>query len=534
MTNQNRKRGIIVLALLASAILVTLPASASTPRVGSKRERALLGAYGLSDVWGSSSNDVFAVGESGTILHYDGNSWNVMSSGTTDDLYGVWGSSWDDVFAVGESGTILHYDGVSWSEMARDSTGWLAEVWGSSGSDVFAVGDEGTILHYDGVSWSAMNSGTTDGLSGVWGGGRYDVFAVGDPGTILHYDGTSWTAMSSGTAFSLHDVWGSSGRDVFAVGWLGTILHCDGTNWSPMESGRHHPWDNITGVWGSSGDDVFAVGYDDLLLHYDGTSWSSMNYTTPGLHAVWGSSGSDVYAVGEAGAILHYDGTEWQPSTVETPYSISGRVTDTSGKPIAGVAVSAGGGASSATDANGEYTISNLLPGKYTVSPGPGWFWSPHEPEVVAPPDASGQDFTGCHILKLVYLEDTASGDAAQYGDELFYAILLTYPETTTLQFRDPVPTYTVYIEDSLVAFTGVVAYDHNANAISGTLNVGPKGSTLVAFDVQVGITGTIGFAPVIVNEACAYTADGDLLECAEARSYTYLWPVYLPVAVSQ
>ena len=63
-------------------------------------------------MWGSSGSDVFAVGEDGTILHYDGSGWSAMSSGTTNELYGVWGSSGSDVFAVGDGGTILHYDGM--------------------------------------------------------------------------------------------------------------------------------------------------------------------------------------------------------------------------------------------------------------------------------------------------------------------------------------------------------------------------------------------------------------------------------------
>ena len=62
--------------------------------------------YVLYDVWGSN-NDVYAVGNSGTILHYDGSSWSAMSSGTTNILYGVWGSSNNDVYAVGGVGTIL-------------------------------------------------------------------------------------------------------------------------------------------------------------------------------------------------------------------------------------------------------------------------------------------------------------------------------------------------------------------------------------------------------------------------------------------
>jgi hypothetical protein len=62
-------------------------------------------------------------------------------------LYGVWGSSGSDVFAVGDYGTIVHYDGSSWSSMSSGTGNGLDGVWGSSGSDVFAVGDSGTILH---------------------------------------------------------------------------------------------------------------------------------------------------------------------------------------------------------------------------------------------------------------------------------------------------------------------------------------------------------------------------------------------------
>lgn len=60
----------------------------------------------LRAIWGSSKNDVFAVGFNGTILHYDGSNWSRMwlggpGNGFMIDLKGVWGSSGSDVFAVG-------------------------------------------------------------------------------------------------------------------------------------------------------------------------------------------------------------------------------------------------------------------------------------------------------------------------------------------------------------------------------------------------------------------------------------------------
>ena len=73
-----------------------------------------------------------------------------MTSGTKYPLNGVWGSSSTDVFAVGDEGTILHYDGSTWSPMESGLKKVLNAVWGTSGTDVFVAGDGGTILHYDG------------------------------------------------------------------------------------------------------------------------------------------------------------------------------------------------------------------------------------------------------------------------------------------------------------------------------------------------------------------------------------------------
>jgi len=271
----------------------------------------------LNGVWGSGLNDVFAVGENGTILHYNGTNWNPMDSGFIYGFYGVWGSGPNDVFAVGSQCNIFHYNGSSWTNVYSHSHGnWshLRSVWGSSSTDVFAVGDNGTILHYNGSSWSLMSSGTSKHLHGVWGSGPNDVFAVGFNGTILRYNGSSWNPISSSGDF--YSVWGSGSDDVFVVGGGGTIRHYDGSSWYPMISGTQN---NIYGVWGSGPEDVFAVGVGCNILHYDGINWSflykiSWRITTYDLNSIWGNSPNDVFAVASSGSkdkILHYDDGNW-------------------------------------------------------------------------------------------------------------------------------------------------------------------------------------------------------------------------------
>lgn len=106
-----------------------------------------------SGIWAGSPSDIFAVGSSGTIRHFNGSSWDVQNGGTTNDLYVVWGDAPTNVFAAGSGGTILRYDGATWSPMAGAPSDNFFGVWASSPSDVFVVGLTG-LWHYAGSTWS--------------------------------------------------------------------------------------------------------------------------------------------------------------------------------------------------------------------------------------------------------------------------------------------------------------------------------------------------------------------------------------------
>jgi uncharacterized protein YjdB len=178
---------------------------------------------GGDGVWGTSPRDVFAVG-GGPILRYDGNSWSTMNNPTGESVADVWGFSSDDVYAVTWNATILHYDGSAWSTMDSPSSLFLSSVWGSSPNDVYAVGFGGLILHYDGSGWSTISSGPDLSVDGVWGSSSGDVYAVGDGGAIRYYDGSTWSTVDSPVTLPLAFVWASPNSDVYAVGDSGTIL----------------------------------------------------------------------------------------------------------------------------------------------------------------------------------------------------------------------------------------------------------------------------------------------------------------------
>ena len=272
----------------------------------------------LSAVWSAAPDNAFAVGELGTILHYDGSSWTPMISNTEELLVDIWGNSPNDIFTVGDSGTILHYNGTSWTPMISGASGLLLGVWARSSNDVFAVGDS-AILHYDGSSWSTMYSDPIL-LTDVWGSAANDVFAVGpaDNGfdgngnVILHYNGSGWTQMTSASDKPLWDLWGSAPNDVFAIGAQGTILHYNGSSWSQMISNTA---DQLFGIYGFAPNLVYAVGGNDLnnwefgnIYRYDGITWSEVcdHYQVPFLTDIGGSSQYNMFAMSSDGNILHY------------------------------------------------------------------------------------------------------------------------------------------------------------------------------------------------------------------------------------
>jgi hypothetical protein len=228
---------------------------------------------GLNDVWGSGPNDVFVVGAGGTVAHWNGSVWSQTvqqpaysvlcpNGGGSDircqqppafDLRRVWGTGSNDVFAVGDGAPffhdtlwLLHWDGASWSTLwlstARPFNEDVSGLWASGPHDVFITASDAT-FHYDGANLNLANLNPmsaglqTPSFQELWGAGPDDVFAVGAYGTIAHWDGAQWTPMTSGTSQDLMAVNGSGAGDVFAAGGSsvgGALLHLRGGIWEPI------------------------------------------------------------------------------------------------------------------------------------------------------------------------------------------------------------------------------------------------------------------------------------------------------------
>ena len=99
-------------------------------------------------------DDIFAVGDLGVILHWNGSAWRRIDSPTSNDLmaicFGPTGTGW----AVGAGGTILRYKSGEWLETSSPTTDTLRSVWAGPQDVAWAVGDHGTDPE---VGWWAMD-----------------------------------------------------------------------------------------------------------------------------------------------------------------------------------------------------------------------------------------------------------------------------------------------------------------------------------------------------------------------------------------
>jgi hypothetical protein len=144
-------------------------------------------------LWGASNKILYTTNVNGAIYQStdSGTTFNAMTSGTTDTLFAIWGTSTTQVWAVGQAGTIVANSGTAtWTAQASGTTNDLRWLWGEPApagytGDAYAVGDNGTILHYNGTQWTPMWSGLTSTLRTVYGTSATNVYIGGDNGVAL-------------------------------------------------------------------------------------------------------------------------------------------------------------------------------------------------------------------------------------------------------------------------------------------------------------------------------------------------------------
>ncbi len=189
----------------------------------------------LYGIWGTAANDLWAVGADAqtqaVVWHFDGMMWsaqdvsNVVHPVPSNDpttLFKVWGTSATDVYAVGQTGLIIHYDGQKWSLIAVVPTVDLFTVHGS-GSQLVAVGGfvaSGVILEQSGASFVDHAPSGAPEMNGVFVSPNGNVVTVGVGLSVATGDSSGWRLIDDGAneIRDFHGTWVDSQDGIWAVG----------------------------------------------------------------------------------------------------------------------------------------------------------------------------------------------------------------------------------------------------------------------------------------------------------------------------
>jgi hypothetical protein len=306
-----------------------------------RREPGLPGLFAVERIGGGH----FALGLEGEVLHrrLGEAAWRALSPGPRVALKGTWGSAPTNMWAVGEAGTIVHYDGRGVAQVPSGVSTTLNDVGGAGAANVWAVGAAGVALRLVGCSWAPLATGTTAELHAVFAADAGEAWFGGDGATLLRVAGADVTpagvpglppesAIRDIHGVAADDIWLVASR--FASGGAPTtfLSHFDGATWSAAQ-----PLDIQSGnfewrLWALAPDDVWlSLGFvlidtgmprptqGQEYWRFDGLTWNQRLVPLPIPDEIWmfgdgnpqGARGatfsfgpSDVWSVGETGRWL--------------------------------------------------------------------------------------------------------------------------------------------------------------------------------------------------------------------------------------
>jgi Tfp pilus assembly protein PilX len=295
---------------------------------------------------------VFAVGDNGSIIQWNGSAWVASSSGINNrDLYGIHCATSSDCWAVGEGGTIRYWNGSNWSGQNSSTTFDLFAVACAPDNPAhcFAAGgltsfifNWGVIQYWNGGNWTD-SANVFAFLSDIHFKGlscpSTVCYAAAGNGYITSYN-SGWTNDISGTGISMNGIDCWSETDCWAVGnnsgnnW--NLNRRTAAGWNPQTynagGNANVPLNSISCV---ASNDCWAAGnYDSnrfVFGHWNGTGWSETTLNLPAqredINGVHCATSSDCWAVGDTRngnwTILHYDGSAWNYTSATLPGAVN-------------------------------------------------------------------------------------------------------------------------------------------------------------------------------------------------------------------
>ncbi len=205
--------------------------------------------YGpIYSVFAFNENDIWL--GIGSIIHFDGNvfkSITIPISIFPSRINKIWGSSSEDLYIVGNNGSIAHYQNGIWQEIKSGTNLNINDIYGAFNKktneyEILAVAsnvleslDKEIIkINKNGTTKLLSKEGINSTLSGIWFKPHIKYYAVG---AGIHFkemlNNPKWESYLPGEVSSYYSygIKANGLNDIAVAGGVGEVLHFNGDTW---------------------------------------------------------------------------------------------------------------------------------------------------------------------------------------------------------------------------------------------------------------------------------------------------------------
>lgn len=239
--------------------------------------------------------------------------WRVVPTLQPVTLYAAARGPDGKVWAVGERGTLLSFEGTAWNPpVATGVTTTLRAIAIDAQGTMTIAGDLGIMLVGTPPSLQRVRHSMTEDFSALaWH--QQQLYVGTRTGVVAGYDGSDFVR-SQVSSLPINSLTTRDGALV-AAGDDGLFSSSDGSNWSAMTTPVIARWlevhSDADGLW-ALGRRV-TVGAEPILIRGPGPDWRSASLPTGGVQAMsWGTGSADRWVVTESSVFRQQVGSAWE------------------------------------------------------------------------------------------------------------------------------------------------------------------------------------------------------------------------------
>ena len=173
-------------------------------------------------MWGTSSSDLYAVGNNGNIAHYDGKSWKKIESGTTLNIGDIWGMSDGkggyDKYLAADNFMIKLDSKNQRTSFTIQQSGFINSLWAKTDHLIYTAGDGVTL--FKNSNWERTDNPELNLIFRIRGEDYNNVSGLSANRKIYHFNGYTWLGIATepNNTFIKVEI---TKKIIASVGWQG-------------------------------------------------------------------------------------------------------------------------------------------------------------------------------------------------------------------------------------------------------------------------------------------------------------------------